>query len=457
MCGLVGAIGAINKPIEAAFKNMLFFDVVRGVHSTGIVNMTPQKVPYSAKLAGDPHSLLSSDLGKDVMKYQSVGLMGHNRHATIGEVNTKNAHPFMHGNVIGMHNGTLRGWKQDLDDAKLFEVDSSCLIYNINKNGAEDTLGKVDGAFALTWYNKGDHTFSMIRNDERPLSYCLTADKRSLLYASEDWMILVAASRNNIRLLKDGIHDLKVGQLYTWELPKKEHKPLPKVHTRMLNLYTPPRYNQWYGGYGRHSGNRHSFPGMDRKEVDKIYDEREDLAADMDSLRGKKIHFILDRVIDPQYKGGCYSMEGAMTEHPYHTVRVYCSSSKDAVDMIDQTEIELVGTAKSMLMPYVRCHKNTLTLDEGHIFVDPDSVEIADTYEPKTGEVIQLNDHRVRGPDGEPLTEAEFDKLTEHGCASCQCNLWYGNGDVVWTHDKQPLCESCDEEIQDMAANSTLN
>ena len=148
------------------------------------------------KDVGTPWDLYHNWQWSSVLSGVNCVLMGHNRWATVGGITRHTAHPFEFDKLVGAHNGTLKR-RNLLDDSRMFEVDSENLYYHMNNNGLEDTLSKTDGAFALTWFNKEDNTLNFIRNAERELYY-VVSECGVLFWASEEWMLIVALSKNNI-------------------------------------------------------------------------------------------------------------------------------------------------------------------------------------------------------------------------------------------------------------------
>jgi hypothetical protein len=170
-------------------------------------------------------------------------LLGHNRWATKGKINKLNAHPFEFSRVVGAHNGTLSDFS-NLEDHNKFEVDSEALYNHLNTHGVDDLALKLKGAFALTWYNKEEKTINLLRNKERPLFYALTKDRHTLLWASEDWMIMLAAKQAGLEVSSQAVHELPTGVLMSFPINMDTaNKPFSDVRVRRLELYTPPVYN----------------------------------------------------------------------------------------------------------------------------------------------------------------------------------------------------------------------
>jgi Glutamine amidotransferase domain len=211
MCGLVGAAGAMTQKAETAFKQLLILDSLRGVHSTGcaaIGKCSTMEVKL-AKAVGNPFELLDSRSFEEVMKRVNKVLMGHNRFATQGKVNRANAHPFEFDDIVGAHNGTLIN-KHNLLHSAMFDVDSENLYHHMNEKGLKSLLEVIEGAWALTWYNKTDDTLNFLRNKERPL-WMTVSKEGTLFWASEYWMLEAALSRN----------DIEYGEIYS--LPVDTH------------------------------------------------------------------------------------------------------------------------------------------------------------------------------------------------------------------------------------------
>ena len=198
MCGLVGVAGYIDGAYNKVFKQLLIIDSIRGEHSTGILAVHTNGATNVHKQVGSPFELFDSKALDETMKYTCNLLMGHNRYATTGDVVKKNAHPFECGGLIGAHNGTLRN-KYLLKDSADYTVDSENLYHHMDEHGVADTLKIVNGAFALSWYDIDEETINFIRNDERPLHGTFSLDMKTLIWASEPWMLTSILEKNNLK------------------------------------------------------------------------------------------------------------------------------------------------------------------------------------------------------------------------------------------------------------------
>lgn len=243
MCGIVGAAGSITFTEEKMVKTMLQLDTIRGPHSTGLFGGRVTGANEIFKKMGTPWEV-SEYKGWDKFWSNTFNiLIGHNRWATQGAINHVNAHPFNHDHIYGVHNGSLNKStrKNLLDDSHLFEVDSENLYYHMAKNGVDDTVKNLDGAFALVWHDANEGTLNMTRNDQRTLYFCYSKDRKTIFWASEDWMIHVAAAKHGVKIQEPRL--LKTGILFSIPIPRigsYQCKPIGEgVIVRDLEFYKP--------------------------------------------------------------------------------------------------------------------------------------------------------------------------------------------------------------------------
>lgn len=263
MCGLVGvASPQLTDQTKKAFYEMLYLDVVRGEDSTGVAAVANAfaaepsvEVFKSLGAASDffwEHGKNSRDRS---LTNKPVNIfIGHNRFATQGAINVDNAHPFEFDNVVGAHNGTCVKWSmKDFHGYKEFDVDSQIIYSQLSHTGSIDSVwADVEGAMALVWWDKTTKNLKMIRNKERPLIICYADDDKTVFWASEWWMIYVAAMRQGIKL-KEPIHT-KPDRLYTFfyangGLVFHQERDLPPF---VVKPYVNPNGN--YGGSGYWQG-----------------------------------------------------------------------------------------------------------------------------------------------------------------------------------------------------------
>ena len=226
MCGIVGIItnqrnGFNYKELEA-FETMLFLDTLRGWDSTGVFGVTNDKDVFIAKEASHAPDYLQQKEWKDLRsKMFSRGkyIVGHNRAATRGTVNDKNAHPFcVDDKIVLVQNGTYKGSHKHHKDV---EVDTEAVAHVLSETtDVEEALNKINAAYALVWYNTENSKLHVIRNDERPLFMAISADD-SIFFASESNTILYAGARHDIKW-KEKPYMCEPHVLVTFELMKNK-------------------------------------------------------------------------------------------------------------------------------------------------------------------------------------------------------------------------------------------
>lgn len=245
MCGIVGIAGALTTPDERLFKVLLLLDYFRGQDSTGLVSVSKKGKVQTLKLADDPIMLFNhTDYDSTVVGVSDVIWIGHNRAATVGATTRSNAHPFVCDHIVGVHNGTLEKDSFAEIASRLetdYGTDSETIFQHMAVYGVEDTISRLQGAWALVWYDDKQKTLNMIRNDQRPLFTCEAKKegKTALIWASEYEMISAAKamtkSDRKLKADKDGntYFPLPVDTLHTWSF-ESLLEGRPAVKTKSL-------------------------------------------------------------------------------------------------------------------------------------------------------------------------------------------------------------------------------
>lgn len=227
MCGMAGVLSSnlIDSDLSI-LRNLLLLNMFRGEDSTGMFDVTPGQKPIVQywKSVEHPTYFLTENYyptwNTRWKKTKPLLAAIHCRAATQGKVKKENAHPFKHGHIIGMHNGTIT--EKFLNRDK-FDTDSEAIFYNIYTHGIEKALGEIQGkdpAFALIWYDVKERSINFIRNSRRSLYYS-EAYKDTLYWSSDDAHLKMGISANSYSKTVPFCTAFTTGTLYTIKLDSK--------------------------------------------------------------------------------------------------------------------------------------------------------------------------------------------------------------------------------------------
>lgn len=274
MCGLVGIVGAnLHLLHYEAFKWMLHLDTVRGEDSTGValrksfLNKKKSSQVIVAKTEGHPSNLtqkfpeLFDTRGvlhlKTTERYDF--LIGHNRAATVGAVNSTNAHPFHHGAITGCHNGTINHGLLQLptSDEIKGHTDSEKLIFALSKGWSiQKIMDTVTGAAAMTWWDSELKTFNLYRNKERPLFYTHNDANTIFAYSSEEWILRLSLNKAKLPELSKNIKEFPVNSLMSITVGETKLEEVKTVVIAPLFVKTTTAVG---------ASNVHQLPNKNRK------------------------------------------------------------------------------------------------------------------------------------------------------------------------------------------------
>jgi len=209
MCGIVltfsTAVGGMSTKNQKVFEDTLFMTSLRGMDSTGVFTYDKNKgdeVMLVKEAYPSPLFLQTKDYEKleSHLFYDCRAVIGHCRAATRGTVKDETAHPYHHGSIILVHNGTLPSHHGIA--TKTFTVDSEAICHALSERPWEEVLPEIHGAFVLIWYDLIRKVLCIASNGERPF-YTATSKSGDLYGASEYGMLSAAIDRNKEDLIKD--------------------------------------------------------------------------------------------------------------------------------------------------------------------------------------------------------------------------------------------------------------
>ena len=234
MCGHVGVAGVITRNEMDAVKDLMIFTAIRGKDSFGASVMTDDgpKSLTTVKAVGSPFHWLEHKAAQNLMDKTSKRLfLGHCRAATVGQVNTANAHPFDLEHIVGAHNGTIPyPSRSRLTKASDYGTDSEALLRMIDQTSVTEAIKEIEGAWALVWYDKRTNEINFLRNKERTFYYTFTKDRSALFWCSEAGIMEAALFRNNV-----------------------EHTPITLLaENTVVTHILPMKFNEVFGKAGRY-------------------------------------------------------------------------------------------------------------------------------------------------------------------------------------------------------------
>lgn len=196
MCGIFGVCygpgGAAAEEWDPIDLMTIMFPAIvhRGPHAYGWMFAMPSGEVYVQKYAG------RSDTDQALMNMEAFSIsdarwiVGHVRFATKGSPKyLGNNHPISHGDIVGVHNGTLHDWEPIIEETGRSDpkakVDSEAIFAAVNKWGHKGGLKRIQGAMVAVYVNRHyPFTLHIARNSGRELYYCKT-QAGSLMFASE--------------------------------------------------------------------------------------------------------------------------------------------------------------------------------------------------------------------------------------------------------------------------------
>ncbi|AUR99151.1 glutamine amidotransferase type 2 domain protein [Vibrio phage 1.262.O._10N.286.51.A9] len=481
MCGLVAVLGEIGIHEERMFNQLLEVDSIRGRHSTGVIKVEIDGYIETKKKAVNGMDFVSL-YGGWLKSGTKCALIGHNRHATAGAVNDVNAHPFEHGDIIGIHNGTLN--KQSLlDDWKDFDVDSDNIFHHLNKNGIDDTASKLSGAYAIMYMNTKDMTFNMFRNKERPLYTAKFNKGKTVVITSERYILAAILERNGIEVDIQFVREFTTEKLVTFDpLKVKKNGVNEEAVYKDLTFYKAPKWDPKKNvGFG--------FTGGYYKDKEKAF-KKGMVKAD------KKYPMIITTFVN---KKGARSTEVGlqMLCHPYHNfdttiftddkVNICVDSLDDnfgiVMAKIDYTSSSInkglvvwgsqlnpidENTAKTITHKGLKMHDlnrvggiitelvngNTNSNIDNVILLPSGKPACTTDTKPSSGSNYMDDADWDYGEDenGLPLSRADWVKTeaSKFGCCVCGDRLSPELGEILtWTQNTNAMCSHCAEHNND--------
>jgi len=217
MCGIVGVarfgeLGDKNLRASALYMASSLLEVTenRGKDATGIAALFDDGKFFGQKMGVSATEFIARFGGEDkdfdgllsVLRDYTAGLrmiIGHCRKKSVGGVDNVDNHPIKTGNIIGLHNGTLKNHDEifsKLNCPRDGKVDSEAifrLLQHFTKDCKEpftvemleEVTKRLEGSFSILAFNANNPNQLVSARDARPAEYCLIKPLKLVLIASE--------------------------------------------------------------------------------------------------------------------------------------------------------------------------------------------------------------------------------------------------------------------------------
>lgn len=487
--------------------------MVRGKHATGIVQVKGQcssvnnfKLAYPAPIFLDLPVVQQELLGFS----SNTVAIGHNRHATKGASDSHaNAHPFEHGHISMVHNGSLTTWLNLTTET--YSVDSEAICRALELDGPEVVIPKLRGAFVLVWVDSIANTLNFVRNSERTMAIAVNENTNKMWWASEIDMLNWSLnrdlfSRNPVNYTE--IFNLPTGVLFSIPITATgiDLKGSTKTAIDVSNsVYEAPSYSR-YQGYNSTVG-KHWDSVSKRWVKDEVAIPEDKVVVHLDPLDKKtpysfgktkekemtanatslltsagktdadlrnyissvdvapKAAILDDRIgvfvtgWEPYAHGKTTSgkLLGVMIEYPFSKVVIHATTQSDYTACVEK--------AHGIISSYISGFNKPEDLEDFEAFtilLRVDLIRRADIEDhewdiTKIPVVIKqgmeaLGTSFVAGPFGVMVTLNEWVQLTEEGCSTCKevtTDVTKAES-IQWITDTEYVCGACHFELANM-------
>jgi hypothetical protein len=406
MCGLVGVYSSnMLQRHKDVLSTMLYLDTLRGKDATGVAALRHNADTEVMKSTVPGHEFVEGPALDRFLRLNDFCWIGHNRYGTVGKNVKTNAHPFTVDDadgaclIVGAHNGTLRN-KHVLDDHLKFGTDSEAMLNSIAFEGVEPTMAKLEGAWAVVYYDHLEEELRVFRNKERTLYYAYEEDKKTLFWASEIWMIRIACMRSNVKLKDDNVFAFTEDTLHCFPVPLKLNEEI--TCQRKGGLVGKEETKGFF--LGSKTGGTSSQNTTPHSQAAK-------------SSEKGPIN------LNQQPMTGNYGKQGTtVTADP---VQPSSPASETLLASNLRSGTTISKTGEKLHLPNAGQSKT-----------------------PSNSNVVPFKTYKGFG--GEILTKSELDDHLENGCAWCEEEFISPNDRYAWLDRMKPICSKCldgDEDV----------
>jgi predicted glutamine amidotransferase len=461
MCGIFGVITGERVMFDRTKKYTNFLadatiaSAVRGIDSTGIFAIKRDGSAEILKRPIAPWDFLSQTKTQDL--YSSVNdyniMIGHVRSPTRGMSSYSNAHPFHHGNVMLVHNGTLAN-VSSMNQTWKYGTDSEHIAAAMDAaDNPIDVLEKINGAFALAWYDLRTDSTYLARNNQRELHFAESTKDGTIIIASEWKMLDWLATR----------HGIEVKEI--WQVEANTMVQIPRKAPTKSTIISFKEYKEpvsippvWVNtnGCGSNGGLGSRYRTDTKVLPDYSLNPQEIKTIGVEV--GKEIIFQVLDVFLSKAKSKAGILEGVMLDNPWHMVRAAgvdirkIFNSKEhaltgrVVGVIDikslnpiivVTDVDVDNNKPSRAVGSAKTHIRSVGLLDKTFW--PEGRNKIPELPEKDNTIIQ----NLNGPGGRLIDFVQWKLLTKEGCGYCQGDITIeGSNKILWIGDA-PICPTC--------------
>lgn len=225
MCGLFGFVNRDIPKLKLIdlIKQSLLMNSLRGTDGAGVavVDSAGAVSVYKKPMSGADFAQLG--VTNTMLTKCDLPVFGlvHNRSGTSGGNTIDTSHPINYKHITLVHNGSVHSVTSLGSD--YLTHDSTAIAIALADKSEREALELIQGSFALMWYNQQDGSFNVAKNEQRPLYMATVKKSRTVLYGSEDGMLLWLAERNDIPI-KEIIVVAAGTHTKTWLAPEAKSK-----------------------------------------------------------------------------------------------------------------------------------------------------------------------------------------------------------------------------------------
>lgn len=264
MCGVWGVMSSWKTGLMAGqvslLEDLAKVGVQRGADGTGMFWAKTDGISGHYKKAGNPFWLLfDKTFNKDVrpiLEKDAKFVVGHNRAATKGLINDANTHPFCHGPITLVHNGTINSGLDVPNDG----TDSEEICKALASDEGVKVFGRIYGAWTAIWYDERDKKLRFLLNGLRPLAM-VKSHAGDIYFASKLKMLEWIMDEHKYGIKSEVF--LKTDVIYAFDLETLEcaETPAPAKKYQSYSTY-PPGNQNWHNTTG---SNVHQLPNYKKK------------------------------------------------------------------------------------------------------------------------------------------------------------------------------------------------